>query len=539
MIADQIKNSIVRVLEDIGQELGADLKSYLIARPKKEGFGDFSSAIAMALKNEGQNPKEMAEKLVDILQKDESLKKHIKKIVIDGPGFINFYLSNEFLQNQVKEILEAGDSYGQNNLGQNKKVQVEFISANPTGPLTLGNGRGGVFGDVLGNVLKGSGYDVTKEYYINDAGGQIEILGHSILKDEKAEYKGDYIDELEKKILRSAQNDKEKNALKVGQQAQAVILDQIKKTVAAMGINFNQWFSETKELRDTGKVEENLKRMKEAGITYEKDGAVWFKAAEFGDEKDRVLIKSDGQPTYFGVDCAYHYNKFEERGFDRVFNIWGADHHGDVARVKGFAQFLGMGDKLEFILMQFVRLVQNGQEVRMSKRKGTYVTVDEVLEAVGRDAFRFFMLMYSPTTHMDFDLDLAKEQSQKNPVYYVQYGYARIASIMSKLKNSAYAEASADKQNLELLTKVEELDLIRQLIKYPEIVADTAQDYQIHRVPQYAKELVAAFHKFYERCRVLDDDQNIQTARLQLVSATKIVLKNILDLMGITAPEKM
>ena len=544
MIREQIKKLILAALKKVGIKADKNLDSYLITRPKQYGFGDFSCAAALALKNEGENPQEIAKKLIGILEENKTLKKYVSQIKIDGPGFINFYLSEEFLQNQIKEILKAGEKYGENNLGKNKKVQVEFISANPTGPLTLGNGRGGVFGDVLGNVLKSSGYDVTKEYYINDAGGQIEALGHSVLKDDRAEYKGEYIDQLNKEILKQVQDDKsgvfddkKTDAVEVGQRAQKIILKQIKKTVAAMGIKFSQWFSEKKELRDTGKVQKNLERMKKVGVAYEKEGALWFRATEFGDEKDRVLVKGDGQPTYFGVDCAHHYSKFMEQKFDRAINIWGADHHGDVARVKGFAQFLGVGDKLEFILMQFVRLVQDGQEVRMSKRKGTYITVDEVLETVGRDASRFFMLMYSPTTHMDFDLDLAREQSQKNPVYYVQYGYARISAILRKSDNFQFPISNF--QNLESLTKKEELDLIRQLIKYPEIVADTAQDYQVHRVPQYARELVAAFHQFYENCRVLDDKRDLREARLQLIGATKIVLKNLLDLMGVSAPEKM
>ncbi len=530
MMREEIQKILAR---EIGNLFGTKIEEseILTERPKNSALGDFSSSMAFVLaKTTKKSPLEIAQQMAESIV-NQNKEQFFSKIEAVSPGFVNFYLSDEFLQNQVGKILAQGEEYGENNSGQNKKAQVEFISANPTGPLTLGNGRGGVYGDVLGNILKKSGYDVTKEYYVNDAGGQIEKLGHSILKDEEAEYKGGYIDELASQIEST-------DPKIVGQKAQAIIAEQIKKTVAAMGIKLDVWFSEQKELRDSGKVEDVFNLLRKQNLAYEKDGALWFMAEKFGDEKDRPLKKSDGEPTYFGVDCAYHYNKFIERKFNRVINVWGADHHGDVARVKGFVASLGL-DKTSFeiLLMQFVRLVQEGREVRMSKRKGVYVTVDEVLAEVGRDAFRFFMAMYSANTHMDFDLALAKEQSQKNPVYYAQYGHARIESILTKTKDENKKEET---ENLKLLEAKEELNLIRQLVKYPEIIADTAVDYQVQRVPQYVLGLVTAFHKFYENCRVLGEDKNLQNARLQLVKATKIVLQDSLEgILGISAPEKM
>lgn len=526
MIRDKLKNFIHRTLKDNDGFKDVDL---VIQRPKTDGFGDFSTPVAMTLaKKTNKNPLELAEKIVCLLVGDKESQKYFSKIEAIKPGFINFYLTDEFLRNQVEEILEKEGSFGENNLGQNKKAQVEFISANPTGPLTLGNGRGGIYGDILGNVLAKSGFKVTKEYYINDAGGQIEKLGHSILKDEQAEYRGDYINELNKTI-------KEKDPRRAGSEAQKIILEQIKKTVAEMGIEFDTWFSEQKELRDTDAVEKVFAWLEKKDLAYEREGALWFRAEKFGDEKDRPLRKSDGEPTYFGVDCAYHKNKFVERKFDKVINVWGADHHGDVARLRGFVEALGKQNNFKIILLQFVRLVQGGREVRMSKRKGVYITVDEILEEVGRDAFRFFMAMYSANTHMDFDLALAKEQSQKNPVYYVQYGHARISSILAKIK-----DVEEKTKDLNLLKEKEELALIRQLIRYPEIIEDVACDYQVQRLPQYALDLVTTFHKFYERCQVLGKDKKQQAARLRLVRATQFILRDLLEnVLGVSVPQKM
>lgn len=504
-----------------------------------EKFGDFSINVAMILaKRLGENPEEIAQKIVDGID-EIGENKAIESASAVKPGFINFKMSLPFWLEKISEILKVGSKYGQNDSGQNRKVDVEFISANPTGPLTVGNARGGVIGDCVASVLEKSGWQVTREYYFNDAGGQIDILGHSILGDDQAEYKGDYIEELRGQI-------EIKDYKEAGKKAAQILIEKIKKTAEEMGIKFDVFFAEGKDLRDKNKVSETLELLKSKDLTYEKDGAVWFSSTKFGDDKDRVIIKSTGEPTYFGVDAAYHRNKFEERKFDRVIDVWGADHHGDVARIKGFVKALGYEDKFEIILHQFVRVTVDGKEVRMSKRTGNFIAVEDLLKEVGKDVYRFFMLAYDLNSHLTFDLNLAKEQSQKNPVYYVQYAFARIHSILTK---SLPADASrqamqagekiSNDQILKLLKEPAEIALIKQLTKLPNLVEEIGQNYQIQKLPFYAMELANAFHYFYENCPVLQAEEEIKLARLELLKATQIVLKNTLDLMGISAPEKM
>lgn len=494
--------------------------------PADEKYGDYSTNLAMVLaKNAGEKPVEIAQKIADDLKSSEMF----SEVLVAGPGFINFKIALPEFQNQIKGIIRAGERFGESGLGQNLKVDVEFISANPTGPLTVGNSRGGVIGDVLSNILAKNGWQVTREYYFNDKGGQIDILGHSILKDAEAQYKGEYIDELAKKVEGSG-------AREVGEKAAQILIDEIKKTTAEMGVNFDVWFAEGKDLRDKGKIDEIITWLKEKDLTYEKEGALWFRSTIFGDDKDRVLLKSDSEPTYFALDCAYHKNKFVERKFDKCINIWGADHHGDVGRVRGFVTALGYDEKFDILIHQFVRIMAGGKEVRMSKRAGNFVLVEDILKEVGRDVYRFFMLQYAPDSHLIFDLDLAKEQSQKNPVFYVQYAYARIHSILAK--SSVNGEQST--VNLELLTDPAEIALIKQLIKLPELVQEIAGDYQIQKLPFYARDVAKSFHNFYENCPVIKSgDDNLTAARLTLLKATQIVLKNTLDLIGVSAPEKM
>ena len=537
-----------------------------IERPANPEFGDYSTnAVLKLAKKENKNSRQMAEDLVARIRAEAP--DIFAKIEVAGPGFINFFLAPSYSQRQVAEIIKAGDDFGAVNIGQSKKVQVEFISANPTGPLTLGNGRGGFFGDVLANVLARAGFDVKREYFINDAGHQIEALGHSILGDDKAQYQGNYIDDLQKK-LKDFLSEEPKI---IGERAAAIIINEmIKPTIAErMKIKFDNWVSETREIHQDKVLMDEIKRkLMDDNLVYEQDGAIWFKSTEYGDDKPRVLITSsqtekNGEPTYFLADAAYHYKKFIDSKFDKVIDIWGADHHGYVARLQAIGKALGGWNesKLKIIIMQMVRLFENGQEVRMSKRTGVYVTLDELLDEIPLDVARFFFLTRSPDTHMDFDLDLAKEQSQKNPVYYIQYAHARIHSILAKSeirnpKSETNPKSKISNLKLELLIHHAELDLIKQLIRLPEVVEDTARDYQVHRLPQYALDLVRTFHKFYEECRVLpalnraegsgsgsdesdDVDETISQARLALCEATRIVLKNTLDLMGISAPEKM
>ena len=491
-------------------------------------FGDFSTNAAMILaKAIGEEPGEITEKIIKRIKRNEI----IEKVEFAKPGFINFKIALPYWQKQIPGIINAGKNYGKSDLGKDLKVNIEFISANPTGPLTIGNARGGVIGDTMANIFAKTGWQVTREYYFNDAGGQIDILGHSILKDNEAQYRGDYIDELRQKI----KTDDYKEA---GRQAAQEIIGGIKETTENVGIKFDVWFAEGKDLREKGKIDEAIKWLRAKDLAYDKEGAVWFRSTKFGDDKDRVLIKSTGEPTYFASDAAYHRNKFEERKFDFAIDVWGADHYGDIARIKGFVKALGHENTFEVILHQFVRIIVEGKEVRMSKRTGQFVAVDDLLKEVGKDVYRFFMLNYDLNSHINFDLKLAKERSEKNPVFYIQYAHARINSILAKLKTQS-SNVKTTTKNLELLDSPAEIGLIKQLIKLPELVLEIVDDYQVQKLPAYSIELARAFHNFYEECPILQAEENLKNARLKLVRATQIVLKNTLDLMGVSAPERM
>lgn len=500
--------------------------------PADEKFGDYGSNVAMIIAKEiNEKPQEVAQKIIDELKSSDTF----ENVEVAGPGFINFKISLPYFQKETSNIIAAGDKYGGSDLGKDLKVNVEFISANPTGPLTLGNGRGGYFGDALAQVLEKFGAKVSREYYINDRGAQILALGHSVLKDDQTVYKGGYIDEIAPKI-------KSKEPAEAGKQAATILMEEyIKKTIAKMDIKFDEWFSE-QSLHDSGEVAEALGEFEKAGLTYKKEEAVWLKTTDFGDDKDRVLITTDGEYTYFASDIAYHFNKMK-RGYHLLIDFWGADHHGYVARLNAAVDMLraklDWGGELKILIAQLVRLVSKGQEVKMSKRAGTYVTLDELLDEVGPDVTRFFFLDRSLDTHMDFNLDLAKEKSEKNPVFYVQYAYARIASILAKFK-SQNSNLKITSENTKLLKEEAEIKLIKQLIKLPELVEEIAGDYQVQKLPFYARDLATAFHNFYEKCPVIKSgNDDLTTARLELLTATQIVLKNTLDLMGISAPEKM
>jgi len=503
MLREKIEKLIEKI---VGQK--TDLEHPALAE-----HGDFSTNIALKAKVD-------PDKIISEL-KDNPLFEKVEKA---GPGFINLYLSAKALQEELAQILKEKDDYGQLEIGQKKKVQVEFISANPTGLLTVGNARGGAFGDVLANVLKKAGYKTEKAYYVNDAGQQIMALGHSVLKDGEAKYEGDYIDKLNKL-------NKNKNIFEVGQwAAKYIIKNIIQKTTDKMGIKYDEWIFES-DLHESGQVDTILDSLREKELIYKKEGAQWFKSTKFGDERDRVIIKKDGNKTYLAGDIALHHYKFKDKKFDQVINIWGADHHGDVLGLMAGVEAIGYKGKLEILLLQFVTILEKGEKKKMSKRAGIYVTMDELLDKAREDATRFFFLQKSPDTHLNFDLELAKEQTKKNPVYYVQYAYARICSLLEKIKSS--------KSDLEILTHPVELELIKELAKFPEIIEDTAGDYQVQRLPYYSLELANKFHKFYENCRILGQDEKIAQARISLIKATKIVLKNTLELMGISAPEKM
>ena len=535
-----VKDKIKKILEKIAKEWcqshnfgwPEDLKIEVDICPK-EIFGDYSSNIALSLGQKFKtDPLEIANYFVDRVraEKTEVL---FEKIEAAKTGFINFFISQKALAEFLAEILRQKHSFGCPENKRKGRVQIEFISANPTGPLTLGNGRGGFYGDVLARILEKAGYKVEREYYINDAGEQIKSLGHSIIGDSEAVYKGDYIMELREKV-------KEKEARKAGEEGAKIILaEMIKPVIKKVGIKFDHWFSE-KSLYRNKEIQKLLEKLEEKGIVYKKDGALWLKTAQFGDDKDRVLIKKNGESTYFLSDIAYLNNKFQ-RGFDFLICILGADHYGHTKKMEAAAKALGYDiKKVHFIIFQLVHLIEKGREIKMSKRKGVYVTLDELIDKVGVDVARFFFLARDAGSHLNFDLDLAQQKSEKNPVYYIQYAYVRAVSILNKATVSIdNSEINFDKADLSLLSALPEKRLIKKLIRLPEIVEDIADNLQVQRITKYAFELAESFHRFYTKNQVLVEDKNLAAARIALVMATKIVLKNVLDLMGISAPEKM
>lgn len=529
----KIKNLIKKAFREFEEEKRRithfKMPGIFLEKPKRKEHGDYATNIGMILAKEiKENPIEIAEMIGVGIKRQKS--RILKEVKIMKPGFINFWLAEGYLQKEIKEILRKDKDFGKLNLGRNKKVQVEFISANPTGPLTVGNARGGPFGDALANILEKAGYRVKRAYYINDYGEQIKILGHSVLKDEKAQYRGDYIEKLHKRI-------KGKDPLKVGQIAAQEIMKMIKKTTDKLGIKYDEWIWES-WLHQKSTVDKVIKLLEKKGLIYKKEGALWFRSSKFKDERDRVLVKKDGSKTYLAGDLALHQYKFGTKKFQKVIDILGADHQGDVPGLQAGVTALGYKGKLDIILLQFVTIFKEGKPLKMSKRRGIFITMDQLLEEVGRDAVRFFFLEKSANTHLNFDLDLAKEQSEKNPVYYIQYAHARICSILNKAKEKEI-KFERKVNGLKLLNHPQELNLMRELIRFPEIIEDTSRDYQVQRLPQYGLELAEAFHGFYRDCKVLINEERLRLARLALILATKIVLQNTLALMGISAPEKM
>lgn len=527
----------------------AALPDFVIETPKDEKNGDFSTNLAMQLTRIlRQNPRKIAEAIVGGID----LPGLVERVEIAGPGFINFYLVPGWLNRVLPAIQEEDADYGKSNAGGGERVQVEFVSANPTGLLHMGNARGGALGDTLAAVLNEAGYVCDKEYYINDAGNQVENLGKSV----EARYfellgRDDYQIPEDgyhgKDIIATAQrllDEKGESLVDLPEAERRELMKNyaLKEKVAGIrgslenfGVVFDNWFSE-QSLHDAGSVHEVVDILREKGVVYEKDGAQWLRATDWGEEKDEVLVRSNGTPTYFAADIAYHRDKFE-RGYKRLINIWGADHHGHVARLKGAMTALGYpGDAITVILMQLVRLYRGGEIVKMSKRSGKYVTLDELIEEVGKEAARFFFIMRSPDSALDFDLDLAKAESSDNPVYYVQYAHARICSILSVAGVDTPKACDVD---LSLLTEENERVLIRKLAEWPQEVADAARELAPYHLAYYAKELANAFHSFYNSCKVLTDDAALRDARLALVDCTRITLRNVLTLLGLSAPERM
>lgn len=523
-----------------------EIPEILVTRPEDLSHGDYATNIAFQIAGlVKKSPMETAGLLTQALKSTvkSQTSKLFDNIEVASPGFVNFFLSKDYLQTQVVEILKKKDKFGQINIGKKERVNVEFVSANPTGPLHIGNARGGFCGDVLANVLEVAGYKVTREYYVNDMGRQIEVLKNS-LEGKEPSYKNPYIDELKNKGIK-----------KTGE-AVKFIIKKIKETTDRMGIRYDKWFYES-DLYKNKEIDKVLKFLKQKKLIYTEQGALWFNSKKFGDDKDRVLIKADGEKTYFLSELAYLKNKFE-RGFDNLIIFLGAEHHGYIGRLKAGADALGYNaERVNPIIYQLVHLMEQGREVRMSKRTGIYVTIDELLDEIGLDVARFFFLTRGYGNHLNFDLDLAKEQSEKNPVYYVQYAYARISSILRKAQNNfnfqfsfaAHRRQGAkrpvcifnfqSRPKFQLLNHGSELALIKQLIRLPEVVEDTTKDYQVQRLPQYAVDLATVFHQFYRDCRVISENKVLTQARLGLIMATKTVFKDVLTLMGISAPERM
>lgn len=531
----------------------AELPAFTIEIPADSSHGDFAANLAMVSARAFKlAPRKIAEILCGELNLNGTF---FDRWEIAGPGFINFFLNQSWFGSVVEAVVQEGADYGRSEFGGGKKVMVEFVSANPTGPMHIGNARGGAMGDCLASVLDWAGYDVTKEFYINDAGNQIEKFALSLDVRYQQIYKGEdavplpedayqgadikvhaqnFADLYGNKFLDATQQERRKALVDY---ALPINIANLKTDLAKYRIEYDVWFKES-VLHEEGQVQKIVDILTERSLTYEKEGAIWYKSSEYGSEKDDVLVRANGIPTYFAADIAYHYNKFAVRGFDRVINIWGADHHGHVARLKGAMDAVGLdGSKLDVVLMQMVRLMRDGEPVKVSKRSGKSITLVSLLDEVPIDAARFIFNLREANSHLDFDLDLAVEQSSQNPVYYVQYAHARICSILKKLAQEGFSpQEDAD---FGLLTAPEEIELIRHIARLPGDIVEAAKAYDPARITRYSLDLATLFHKFYNACKVKGDDERLTTARLTLCDAVRTVLENVLSMLKIDAPESM
>lgn len=520
--------------------------------PKITSHGDFSTNIAMVTASvQKMPPRKIAETILKYIKDPDRI---LAKTQIAGPGFINFFINTLSWHSVLRKIHQEDVVYGASNIGNGKKIQVEFVSSNPTGPLHVGHGRGAAVGDSVANILRFCGYDVQKEYYINDSGRQIDTLGKSVylryreLMGENIQfpdecYQGDYIRDYAKEIIALKgkallDQDEEQSIFFCARFAAERIIKDIRKDLMDFGIEFDNWFSE-QSLYDTGKVNAVIEDFKEKNIIYEKDGALWFKTTNFGDEKDRVVVRKNGQTTYFASDIAYHMDKFE-RGFHRVIDVWGADHHGYIPRVTGAIEASGQSrDRFNVILVQLVNLLREQVPVAMSTRAGEFVTLNEVVQEVGRDAARFIFLTRHHESPLDFDLELAKKKTNDNPVFYVQYVHARISSISRKSRERGLYELEWNETAVLMLQEPEEINLIKAMIRYPEVVEDSAKYMEPHRITFYLMDLASSFHAYYNKHRVLSDDPLLSKGRLYLVLAVQKVIRNGLSLLGVSAPDRM
>ena len=530
----------------------------IISRPSSPDFGDYTSNLAMVLaSDQSKSPRVIAEVVLDNLEDHENL---LEKAEVAGPGFINFTIKPDCWLGYLKEILKEGEAFGSSKVGKGVKVQIEFVSANPTGPLHVGHGRGAAVGDVLANLLTRVGFDVQKEYYVNDLGNQINLLGESVYAryrealEAEADfpedgYQGEYIEQIARDLVLKKGDtllkiDHDEAVSQVSEHTKDLILSQIAEDLNDFGVHFDNWFSE-RSLYDDQAENEMLERLSEADLIYENEGARWFRATALGDEKDWVVLRSGGQFTYFTSDILYLKNKFD-RGFHQLINVWGADHHGYVPRVRAVLGALGYSpESFEVLLVQFVQLISGGERVGMSTRKGEFITLSDVVKEVGKDAARFWFLTKSSEARLDFDLDLAKKESKENPVYYVQYAHARICSLFRLAEEKGISLPDPGEVDLSALTLAQELDLVKQLMLYPEALEDAALQHKPHLVTYYIQELARLFHSYYNmgnedpHYRMLTDDATLTVARLLLCLAVKSVLGNSLRVLGVSAPERM
>ena len=555
LVKDTIATAVAAALEQARADGVIDVESppgIEVERPNNPEHGDFATNLPLRLARAARaNPLQLAQLIAERVASGPE----IDDVSPAPPGFINFKLSQAWLQQQVETVRAAGDSFGASDTGAGRKVMVEFVSVNPTGPVHVGHTRGAVLGSALANALEAAGYDVTREYYVNDAGSQMEAfyrsvwtryrqaLGRDAEMPENG-YQGEYIADIATEIIASDGDgylEKSDAAAmrEIGNVAREKMVALIRDDLDAIGVEFDNWFSERRLFTDQD-YDRAMARLREEGHLSELNGALWFMSSTLGDERDNVVVRSSGEPTYFASDIAYHYNKFEERGFDRVIDIWGADHQGHVPRMKAAVQAMGIEpDNLTVLISQMVTLKRGDETVRASKRTGDFITLRELVDEVGRDACRYFFLARAPSTQMEFDLELATRESSENPVYYVQYAHARNASILNLAAERGIDYAQGD---VSLLTHPHELDLIRTMLRLPELVEQVAENLEPHHLPHYATELATAFHHFYESCRVISanaEDNELTLARLKLVAAAQVAFRRTLTLMGMSAPERM
>jgi len=565
--------SIVQEKMDVTFSAIDDIK---IERTRDQSHGDYACNIAMVLARQAKiNPRQLAAALLENIPGSEI----IERVEIAGPGFINFFITKQSRLNVITNILQAAEAYGRSEFGSGKSILIEFVSANPTGPLHVGHGRGAVYGAVVSDLLEAVGYKVDREYYVNDAGRQMDILTVSIWLRylEQCEikidfpanaYQGDYIRNIADKLLSDKQQSLSSNMdfpetkddpeihidqliafakTTLGSENYQTIMDlglneilgEIRGDLADLGVVFDRWFFE-RSLSNDDQIQKCIAKLKDSAFVYEEEGALWFRSTAFGDEKDRVIIRDNGQATYFASDIAYHVEKFS-RGYDKAINIWGADHHGYIARVKAALSALDENpDALEILLVQFATLYRGTEKLPMSTRSGQFVTLKELLDEVGKDATRFFYILRKSEQHLDFDLELAKSKSNENPVYYIQYAHARISSVLKQVKERGFTyDAEIGTNNLHTLTEPSEEKLITALSRYPEVLHSAATEYEPHQIAYYLRDLANEFHSYYNSCQFIVDSDDLRNARLNLVSASKQVICNGLGILGVSAPEEM